>query len=93
MNVDEAIAVFDKSAERTRPNAQTEAWEVLRAHIAALTARLEAAEGDSRRYKVARRYLSAHMVSHGIAHHDERHRPYLEQVDAAIDAAIGAGVE
>lgn len=28
-----AIAVFDKSADRTRPNAQTEAWAVIRAEL------------------------------------------------------------
>lgn len=34
--VKEAIAVFDKSAERTTPNAQTAAWATLRAHIEGL---------------------------------------------------------
>ena len=33
MTLDDAIAVFDRSAERTRPNKQTEAWKVLRAWI------------------------------------------------------------
>ena len=28
-----AIAVFDKSADRTRPNVQTEAWAVIRAEL------------------------------------------------------------
>lgn len=35
MTVGEAIAVFDKSAERTAANTQTAAWEVLSAHLAA----------------------------------------------------------
>ena len=30
MNISEAIEVFDKSAERTKPNVQTEAWSVIR---------------------------------------------------------------
>lgn len=33
LTVDEAIAVFDKSAKRTTPNVQTAAWDVLRAEI------------------------------------------------------------
>jgi hypothetical protein len=33
MNLAAAIAVFDKSADRTRPNAQTEAWAVIRAEL------------------------------------------------------------
>lgn len=56
MTLDEAIAVFDKSADRTRPNAQTEAWAVIRAELCALTdglitqrQRAEAAEQDARR--------------------------------------------
>lgn len=35
MELTEAIAVFDKSAERTRPNTQTEAWKVIRATLTA----------------------------------------------------------
>lgn len=38
MKVDEAIGVFDKSAERTRPNAQTEAWAVIRDELTSLQA-------------------------------------------------------
>lgn len=33
MTLADAIAVFDKSADRTRPNAQTEAWAVIRAEL------------------------------------------------------------
>lgn len=46
MNLDEAIAVFDKSAERTRPNQQTEAWTVIRAAIALMRGQSEVAEFD-----------------------------------------------
>lgn len=35
-HIQKAIAVFDKSAARTTPNAQTAAWEVLRAELTRL---------------------------------------------------------
>jgi hypothetical protein len=44
--VRDAIAVFDKSAERTTPNAQTAAWATIRAHI-------EGLEADNERLKLA----------------------------------------
>lgn len=37
-DVKAAIALMDKSAERTTPNAQTQAWATIRAHIEALEA-------------------------------------------------------
>ena len=39
-HVAEAIALMDKSAERTTPNAQTQAWATIRAHIEGLEAQL-----------------------------------------------------
>lgn len=46
------------------------------------------AEHAEQRYRVARGFLSAAMIRRGIRHHDERHAPYLETVDAAIDALL-----
>jgi hypothetical protein len=46
--VDEAIAIFDKSAERTTPNAQTAAWAVLRAEIERLRAMVYGENQDLR---------------------------------------------
>ena len=45
--VTDAIAVFDKSATRTTPNAQTAAWAVLRAELVRLLAIAEAVEERS----------------------------------------------
>lgn len=39
-SVQQAMEIFDKSAARTHPNMQTQAWEILRAHISTLTAEL-----------------------------------------------------
>jgi hypothetical protein len=71
--VREAIAVFDKSAERTRPNEQTAAWATLRDHIATLIAerddllnqlgecfRMAGADPDgNENWRLARRALKA----------------------------------
>lgn len=48
MSPEKAIRVFDESAKRTRPNTQTEAWAVLKAHLDALAQRVAEMEFESR---------------------------------------------
>jgi hypothetical protein len=97
--VREAIAVFDKSAERTRPNEQTAAWAVLRDHIATLTAerdalaqRCAAAERDAARYRwlrdVAPSLSRGPMLAFCTGPDRADEITALDDADAAIDAAI-----
>lgn len=45
MTLDEAMRVFDLSANRTRPNQQTQAWEVIRAAMIDLLALQDRVDG------------------------------------------------
>ena len=80
-----AIAVFDQSAERTRPNAQTEAWATLRAYI-------EGLEADAARYRWLRdaRCGSGDGEVEILLWHGEKGVVANDQdrnLDAALDAA------
>jgi hypothetical protein len=57
LTVDEAIAVFDKSASRTTPNAQTEAWTVIRAELEKLRQRCEELEEENERASALARQI------------------------------------
>lgn len=99
-HVAEAIALMDKSAERTRPNAQTQAWATIRAHIEGLSplnyeerCRLRDAEARVRELEPnASRYLYLRDNTSVMLDGDRRWLT-SHRLDAAIDTAMQASRE